>query len=146
MTDLDQLIQRVGDHLAGRPVKIIWRNPPAEGALGQVCKAADGTVTVFVSPVESAETRFRLLLHELAHCRNDFSWLPISRDHTQPEGSLKRTAAERAAWSVNPHEAAANALAAKWRSFVDRNAWRYFTGPQTELECQLLSLLDWRKP
>jgi len=141
--DIDDLTQRVADHLAGRPVKIRWQNPPSASAVGQVVKTQNGDLIVYISYLTGLESRYKVYLHELAHCRLDYGWMPASNDHERPAGSVARSQAARQAWRQDPREKRAQALADEWQQYAERNAYKYHTGYQSGMECRLKSLLDW---
>jgi len=143
MSDIDELTQRVANHLAGREVILRWQNPPSSSAVGQVVKTASGQVVIYVGDLTSVKTRFEVLVHELAHVALDYSWLPVSTDHKLAPGSIRRTQSERDAWRSNPHEVAAKNLTDKWLEHADKHAPDYWRAGRSALECKLLALLNY---
>jgi hypothetical protein len=141
--DIGALTQKVADHLAGRPVKIRWEDPPASNAVGQVVKTKNGDLIVYIGYLADLKSRYKVYLHELAHCRLDYGWMPATSDHKRPAGSVKRSEAERQDWREDPREKRAQALADEWRDYAERNACKYFSGYQSAMECRLRALLDW---
>lgn len=144
MADINELTQRVANHLAGRPVVIRWMDPPAASAAGQIVKTASGQLVIYVANLTGVETRLKVLLHELAHARHDSGWIPVSNDHRAPAGSIPRPEAVRAAWIAHPRESRAHKQAAEWLAYAENNAHKFFTGYQTAMECRLRALLDWQ--
>jgi len=137
---LDELYSKTAEHLAGAPVKVRWQWPAAEHAMGQTYKAAGGYV-IDVAPVSDFGTAFSLYLHELAHChlRHPASTL----DAAQAPVNAKRTDEQRAAWRADKREADANNLAAHWKAFAEKNAWKF--PPMTyPAESFLRALLTWQ--
>lgn len=144
MSDIDELTKRVANHLSGREVVLKWQNPPSSSAVGQVVKTASGQVVIYIGNLTSVKTRFEVLLHECAHVALDYAWLPVSADHKLPSGSIQKTQSQREAWRSNPHEIAAKNLTDKWLRYADQHAYKYWRVGRSEMECKLLSLLNWR--
>lgn len=143
--DLDQLTRRVAEHLTGKRVLIRVRQPAAYHGLGQVYKTPQGEIVIDIAPVESQQTRFELLVHELAHICLDFDWIPATNDHKRAPGSVRKTQGERDAWKVNPHETAAHELAFEWLKYAEDNAYKFWVVGRSVQECKLRALLDWRE-
>ena len=141
---IDELIGQMANHLAGRAVKIRWREPAAANALAQTYKAPGGGLIIDVTPTVNDETRVTLLLHELAHARLDGDWIPESNQHAQSPGSVKRTDAERAAWSGNPREKRADDLAKYWMEFGKNNAHKHTGASEGWLIPVYKALLTWQ--
>jgi hypothetical protein len=141
--DLDALTQRVANHLAGQPVQVRWQQPEVETALGQTYKTASGMVIDINDRLELA-AKFRVYLHELAHCRLDADWIPVTTGEIQTR-SVTRSPSQRAAWRADPHELRANALAAEWESYAEKNAYKYWRiGREDPMTLKLYALLNWR--
>jgi hypothetical protein len=138
-----ELIQRVADHLTGRPSIVRWESPPSATAVGQAFKTLDGKIVIYVGELTGIDSRFKVWLHELAHGRWDYDILPIIGAQAPPAGSVKQTQKERAEWRKNPRELRAQRQADDWYQYAERNAYKYFTGYQSPMECKLLALLDW---
>lgn len=139
---LNELTQAAANHLAGQPVIIRWRYPAAEAAAGQCYKTASGQVVIDIAPFDSAEKKYGIFLHELAHAR--LGHAVYTGAVTKPPASIPRSDPQRAAWREDPREKAANELAAKWVKYGEKNAWRYM--PELPpLEANLRALLDWRE-
>lgn len=145
MTDIDALIQRAANHLAGEPVIIRWRDPAAEGALGQAHKTATGAAVVDIANLTSVETTFRVLLHELAHIR--LGHAVYTGAVTKPPASIPRNEPRRAAWRVDTRETAANELAARWLAYAEKQGGQILNNhlEASPLECYLRALLTWRE-
>ena len=144
MSDISELTAKVANHLAGRDVRIIWANPPTVvGAAGQTIKTPDGDLVIYIADLEGINTRFRVLLHEIAHCRHDYGWIPKSTDHKRPAASLKRSASERQRWRSNWREKRAHDQADRWMRYADQNAHRYFRAGRDAMTCKLLALMNW---
>ncbi len=140
MTDLNELTDRVAQHLAGAPVKLRWQNPVTRNALAESYKTTGGYV-IDIAYVSDVETRFKLYLHECAHCRLGHPTGLVSGN--QAPGSVKRTEAQRAEWREDPREAAANELADAWKEYAAMNAWRYPVVTYG-IEAHLKALLTWQ--
>ena len=143
--NINELTLKVARHLAQRDVIIRWQNPPSESAAGQIVKTPSGQLIIYIANLEGVESRFKTLIHELSHSRLDANWIPESTDHLRPPASIKRTPEARQRWRSNWREQRAQKQADEWHKFADRNAYKYFTGYQSSMECKLLALLDWRK-
>jgi len=141
---LDELVNQMANHLAGRAVKIRWRDPVDANALAQTYKAPDGALIIDITPAVNDETRFSLLLHELAHARLDGDWIGASTQHAKASGSLKRTDAERAAWSENLREKRADELAKAWLAFGQRYAPKHTGASEGWLIPVYKALLTWQ--
>lgn len=141
----ENLLGQVAAHLAGRPVKVRWRDPVLSHALGSAYKTVDGQAVVDICPGLSDETALEIILHELAHVRLDWQDIQPANFHALPPGSQAFEAKTRQENRQHPREAAANHQAAKWLDFAERNAWRYDVvslGDKTEM--LLRALLDWQ--
>ena len=143
MTDIDKLTQEVVDHLAGRPVKIVWRDPPSESAAGQCVKSMSGDLTIYIGYLNSPEARLKTLLHETAHAREDYDFIP--RTGERSAGSVRRSPEARKVWIADPKEKRAKRWAAAWFDYAERNCHMYWRVDRTKMECRLMALLDWKE-
>ena len=143
MTDIDALTLKVARHLAGREVTIVWANPPSESAAGQTVKTVDGQLIIYVGNLTSADARLAVLAHELAHTRLDHDFVPVSNDHKQSAGSIKRDPKERQRWRSDWREQRAQAQADEWLRYADKHAPDYWRVGRDKMTCRLLALLNW---
>ena len=143
--DINELTQKVANHLAQRPVTIKWQNPPSESAAGQICKSADGQLIIYVGNLTSADARLAVLCHELAHARSDPDFVPVSNDHKRQPGSIKRSPEARKIWRAHPREKRAQEMADEWLRYADKHAHEFWRAGRDRMTCRLLALLDWRK-
>jgi hypothetical protein len=143
--NLDELTQKVANHLAGRPVKIRWQETPGEGGIGQTVKTPDGKFILYVADYGGVKTKLRTLLHECSHARNDHDWIPVSSEHQAP-GSSKRTPGDWARWQANPREERAQRFEKMWFKYAEKNAYKFMniTGADYYMKRLLSALLDWR--
>jgi len=141
----DELVQRVCDHLAGRPVVVRWQDPPTQHALGEVVRTNDGQFVVFVSPtLTGVDARLKVLLHEVGHVRDRGGvWIPKSNDHMLPSSSVTRSEKSRQEWRKDPREKTAQHYGDRWWKYANDNAWRHWRVGRDVVECKLLALLNW---
>jgi len=145
MSRIDELTERAAAHLAGRPVTVKWQDPPSATAVGQAVKTPAGDLVIYIGNLESVNSRFKVYLHEIAHCRKDHDWIPVSTDHKREPASIRRTQAERDTWRKHPRELRAQSLEEQWLQYAEHNAYKYWRVGRSEMECKLLALLDWRE-
>ena len=138
---LAELTQQVVDHLAGRPVKIRWENPPSQSAAGQTTKSISGDLTIHIGNLTDAESRLRTLVHECAHSFYDYSTIPVTG--TQAPGSIRRSPEDRKVWIMDPREERAKKQADEWIQYAELYAHRHWRVGRSAMECKLLALLDW---
>jgi len=141
MMNLDELTQLTADHIATRPVKIVWDNPPSPTAAGQCYKTRDGRVIVFVGNLSGTESKLRVLVHECLHGRLDYDILPYWEERKNRVVPVK-SQAERNEWRENPREQRVKRLAGQLMDYVEKHMHDYFGRPA--MEAKLLALLDWK--
>jgi len=142
MADLQNLLDKVIRHLAQREdVTVRWLNPPTSHAAGEIVKTEQG-LEIFVGELTSTQARLRVLLHEIAHARLDADWIPETS--TRQPVRIIRDQAQRTAWRKHPRELRAQQLSDEWLEYADNHAFLFWRAGRTELECKLLSLLNWR--
>ena len=144
MADINALALSVANRLANRPVLLRWQNPPSSNAAGQIVKTQTGELVIYVGNLEGVNTRLKVLLHELAHARLDADWIPKSNDARLPSGSINRTQSQRKIWRAHPRELRAEHQADEWLRYANIHKFDYWRVGRSEMECKLLSLLDWR--
>lgn len=142
--DINELTQAVATHLSGhKNISIVLGDPPSEHAVGQVIKAADGSFKLYVSELTGIESRWRVLLHELAHVKfDDDGFIPVMSE--QAAASIKRSQAERDEWRAHPREERAERLAREWDEYAKAHAPEYWMLGYSAVECRLMALLNWR--
>ena len=142
MADLNLLAEKVACHLAGRPVTVRWENPPSQSAAGQIVRTWNDELIIYVGNLTGAETRYRVLIHEIAHAKLDAAWVPKSSDHLKPPNSIKRTEQARETWRKHPREIAVKALADYWIQYAEKRKYDYWQVGRPDLQCRLLALLE----
>ena len=142
---LTELEKRVSEHLAGRPVKVIWgRQGPSASGVGQVLKSFQGELLINIAPMDDVNSRYKVWLHEIAHIHNgDHEFVARSNDHKLAAGSIRRSPEVRAAWRADPRELAAQRLADEWLRYADRHAHEFWRAGRDKMTCKLLALLSW---
>lgn len=129
--------------LPGHQGKIRWQNPPSESAAGQVVKTPGGDLVVYVGELMGIDSKFRVLLHEIAHCRHDADWIPTSHDYRLPAASIKRSDAERQSWRASWHIQRVTRQAEIWMQYTEQNAFKYYRAGRDVMTCKLLALMNW---
>ena len=144
---LAELEKQVSEHLARRPVKVVWsRQGPSASGVGQVTKSMTGELIVFIAPLEGLSSRYSTWLHELAHIRHgDHEFIARSNDHKRAPGSKQRTPQARAEWRADPREKRAQALTETWKKYAEKYAYRYHKIGMTQMYAKLSCLLEWPK-
>ena len=137
---LAELTQEVANHLSGRPVEIRWRNPPSKFAAGQVVKSLDNRLIVYVANLTDADSRLKVLLHELSHAANDFDFIPVTGERAS--GSVRQSPEARKIWREDNREIRAKKQADEWMDHAELYAYKYWQVGRSKMECQLLALLD----
>lgn len=72
------LAQKVAEHLARRPCRIVYRAMAGYGFIGLCSKDAAGLITISLDENLSDDHLFRTLLHEVAHARLQYDTLSVS--------------------------------------------------------------------
>ena len=111
------LMAAAANKLAGKPVTLRLQAPATKGLLGEVHKAANGTMVIDLRPDLDNEQTLKVLLHETGHIRT-MEFLP-SRYYKQAPGSVTRTPLTKA---QKTHETRADLLARKWETWGKAHA------------------------
>lgn len=146
MNEIDELILKVARHLTGVKCVIRWQNPVTSNAVGEVYQGEDGSAIVDVGNVTSQETKWGILLHELAHVKLRHHLMTAKGSGQKPSRSKTQGTSERKAWSGSTPEQQAKELAEKWEEYADRNCRKFlvYTGT-TLIEAKLKALLEWKE-
>ena len=141
--NIDELTQQVCDHLAGKEIKIVWRNPPSSSAAGQTTKSQSGQLTIYVGNLTDADSRYRTLIHECAHARLDEDFIPVTGDRAS--GSVWSSPEDRKVWRAHPREERAKKQAQAWMDYAELYAYKYWQVGRSAMHCKLLSLMEWKE-
>lgn len=142
--DIQELTDRVAEHLAGRPVKIVWdRQGPAASGVGEVTKSLTGELIVYIAPLNDLKSRWKVFLHEISHLANGDHQFVARGSANRPAGSSKRSPEARAAWRKDPRELAAEKQAEIWKAYAEKWAYKYYLTGMTQMEAKLMCLLKW---
>lgn len=110
-------------HLAGVPVEIRHARPPYQTAMGSAHKTAAGGAVIYVVPNLPDPDRLRVYLHELAHLRLHWQFIPTAGHEQQPGGSISSKGMTRLGDAIGrPVEAQADRLADEWMQYADARA------------------------
>lgn len=142
--DLNELMEAVATHLAGKPVMVRLRDPQYAGLSGVTHKATTGQIVVDVKSTLDNDTFLRVFLHEVAHAKMHARGFAESNVN-QPAGSIPRqpsTAAVKA--RDRQQEREAELLACKWLAWARRHLWDV-DEPGTEMEGLLKALLKYEE-
>lgn len=123
----------VAEHLAGRPVRVIWGDPK-RGRNGTCARVGSTAVLTLRKSLSEADA-LAVLLHEAAHARLHHS---EQADHARPAEVQAAALADPVAVAQVKarHEVEADALAAVWARWAAERA-------TTPVGC-LVALLSWR--
>jgi len=148
MTDIDELLDKVCDHLAGRHVVLKWQDPPTQNAVGQVVRTDDDQFLVFVSPtLTGIDAKIKVMLHEVGHIRDRGGvWIPKT-SKVQPSFSVARSDTKRQEWRKDPREKTAQSYGDVWWQYAVKNASKFMhvTGQDFYAKRLLMALLQWRE-
>jgi hypothetical protein len=114
------LCEAAAENLAGRPLLLRFRQPPAVGALGEFYKSDSGVLCIDIAPGLPPLQLLAVLAHEAAHARLHAAYAPVTTLAQQrggivlarggnmalfedPAEALARSWLERAARLAAPH-------------------------------------------
>ena len=137
------LEKQASEHLAGRPVKVIWdRQGPTASGVGEVTKSFSNELIIYIAPLDDLKSRYGCWLHEISHIRNGDHKFVSRGSANRPARSSKQSPEARAEWRADPREKAAQAQADVWEAYADRNKHKHWMVGRSEMECKLMALLE----
>lgn len=136
-----KLVKQVAEHLAGRPVNVVWVPAKAGNALASTLRLTDTAIICIAKPIADMGLEgLRYILHEIAHARLHHNTRVDMADKEAVKAAKLRQASQGPAYKriVAERERQADALAAQWYAYADEHK----TGEG--LTGRLLALLAWR--